>query len=173
MMKDNFIKYAKTISLDMDVILQPKDLDQNYKQHILNVVKEKNEGSCISEIGYVIKVVRLRKIISDYISSIIPVANFLVEMELFVFYPSVGMKLEVNIDIIFSHGIFINKDKIRILVPINTMEGWEMVKDFSSQRMVHASTQKVLKKGDLIFIELMECRFEKDGFSCIGKLLLE
>jgi hypothetical protein len=53
---------------------------------------------------------------------------------------------------------------------INIEDIWNIQKDFTTNRLVNKSDGRILKKGDQIFIRLVDVRFEKDGYSCIGEL---
>lgn len=169
--EEDYQKFAKIINVPIEISLLPNKMDKNYYEHIMEVIREKYQQKCIVNYGYIISINKIHRILSDDIGTIIPSAQILVEICCKVFLPKINMKFNACIDIIFTHGIFIHRDKIRILIPmINIENKWKIKKDFSSCFLVHKETNNTLKKGDIINICLVDVRFEKDGYSCIGEL---
>lgn len=151
--------------------LSPQYLDKNYKSHLLRFIKEKYENKSFKEYGYILEVVELKNILKEEIMSMIPNVFFMIDIVIRVYKPMVGDKLDVVIDKMFPHGIFMMEDKIRILIPINLCPGFQIEKDFSSFYLAELSTKKIYRKGEHLKVELVEVRFEKDGFSCIGSIV--
>lgn len=157
--------------IPVEISLVPEQMDHYYQDHIMKVIREKYQNKCLIDYGYILSIDKIHKILSDDIGTIIPSAHVLVEIQCMVFLPKIGMMFHVDIDIIFAHGIFIHRDKIRILIPmVNLEDSWSIQKDFTTNRLVHKSDGRVLKKGNHILIRLVDVRFEKDGYSCIGEL---
>lgn len=170
-MEQDFYRFAKKMSIPLEVSLAPEHLDANYRENIRTALVERYEGKCIAELGYIIKIVHAGKILSDTIGSMTPNALLSIHVVLMAFLPQPGMQLTVTIDIIFSHGIFAYRDKIRILIPVASLKEWNIHKDFTAHKLIHKTTGAMLRKGDTITIGLQEVRFEKDGYSCIGELI--
>lgn len=170
-MEEDFYYFAKKIWMPLEVSLAPEFLDRHYEDNIFKALVDKYEGKCLSELGYILKVLKTGKMISDEIGSIMPSVLVVMEVQLMVFLPTRGMRLTVSIDIIFNHGIFANRDKVRILVPMTFLKDWNVHKDFTSHKLIHEKEGTILKQGAKITIELQEVRYEKDGYSCIGSLI--
>jgi len=166
---DDFLKYASEKQFPIRISLPPAKLDSNYKQHILSIITSQYNKVCIPEHGYIINVVDIMNIVSQNICSLVPNASLCVNVRMLSFFPKVGMTFKIMVDIIFSHGIFTQMNKIRIIIPIVSMTGWSLQKDFTGQRLYHESLPSI-QKGSIIDITLTEIRFENDGFSCIGAL---
>ena len=172
MPKEDFQKFAEVISIPVEISLLPEKMDCHYRDHIMKVLREKYQNKCLVNYGYILSIENINKIVSDDIGTIIPSAHILVEISCMVFLPKIDMTFHVDIDIIFTHGIFIHRDKIRILIPMVNMEDcWTIHKDFTTNRLVHRSDGRVLKTGNRIHVRLVDVRFEKDGYSCIGELI--
>lgn len=169
-MEQDFYKFAKEMSLPLEISLTPDKLNKNYRDNIIKSLVERYEGQCIPKLGYIIKILKTGNIISDVIGSMTPNAIIVVQVVVLIFLPIESMRLTVNIDIIFNHGIFAHRDKIRILIPITSLNDWVIHNDFTQHKLIHKNTGQILRKGDTITIELKEVRFEKDGYSCIGNL---
>ena len=170
-MENGFLKYSKRLVVPLYISLKPEFLNNDYKDNIYTSIKEKYEKKCLGKYGFIHKVIKIQRIRSDEIGSIIPTLNLIVSTVLICFLPKINMEFEINVSIILVHGIFCYMDKIRILIPILNLEDWEVQKDFTSQKLINRLTDKILKKDDRIMIKLQEVRFEKDGYSCIAKLL--
>lgn len=170
-MEQDLYRFAKQLSIPLEVSLAPQSLDCNYRENIRTALIERYEGNCIAGLGYIIKIINAGRIISDTIGSMTPNALLAVDVDLMSFLPQEGMCMKVNIDIIFTHGIFAYRDKIRILIPISSLKEWTLHKDFTAHKLINKTTGIILRKGNTISIELQEVRFEKDGYSCIGDLV--
>lgn len=168
-MEEDFYKFSKEVNIPVEIFLSPDKMGGDYKNNIMKVLRDKYEKNCIADWGYILKINKLVRMISDEIGNITPAVKMLIEVNMTVIMPEVGMDFTMGIDIIFTHGIFIHRDKVRILMPIASMEGWTVIKDFTSQKLVHTKTNAVLKTNDKIHIRLVNVRFEKDGYSCIGE----
>lgn len=171
MESQGFLKYSKRVVVPLYISLEPGMLNQEYKENILSSLKQKYEKKCLSKYGFIHEIKRIVKIQSDEIGSIFPTSNLIAATELTCFLPRINMRFEIRISIILVHGIFCYMDKIRILIPIANLAHWELQKDFTSQKLINKIDHRILKKDDVILIRLEEVRFEKDGYSCIAKLL--
>lgn len=171
MSPNGFLKYSKKVCIPLYVLLKPEFLNYQYRDNIFNSIKHKYEKKCLNNYGFIYEILSIRRIKSDEIGSIIPTSNLTVMTELICFLPKVNMKFDINIGIILNHGIFCYMDKLRILIPMSYLEDWELQKEFTVQKLIHRIEKRILKKDDIIKIKLIEVRFEKDGYSCIGVLL--
>lgn len=151
--------------------LTPEFFDANYKTHLLRAIRERYENKSFKEFGYILEILGIHKIINEEIMSMVPNVFFMVEVDARLYRPQVGDHLDVKIDKIFHHGIFIMEDKVRILIPIALCAKHEVQKDFSSFFLLNTETQKTFRKDDSLTVELVEVRFEKDGFSCIASIV--
>lgn len=151
--------------------LAPEFFDANYKTHLLRSIRERYENKSFKEFGYILEILGIHQILNEEIMSMVPNVFFMVEVDARLYRPQVGDHLEVRVEKIFHHGVFIMEDKVRILIPIALCALYEVQKDFSSFYLLHTKTQKTFRKGDALTVELVEVRFEKDGFSCIASIV--
>lgn len=150
--------------------LKPEFMDYQYKQHLIEFIRQQYEKKSFKDYGYIMEILGIVRILRQEIMSIIPNNYFVLEVRVRSFYPKIGQSFFMKIDRIFPHGIFFMEDMIRILVPLSLNEQIVIQKDFSSWYVQDKKSGKIYRKNDLFFLELMDVRFEKDGFSCIGKL---
>uniref|UniRef100_A0A6C0IEC2 RNA polymerase Rpb7-like N-terminal domain-containing protein n=1 Tax=viral metagenome TaxID=1070528 RepID=A0A6C0IEC2_9ZZZZ len=164
-------KNAILQKINLRFCLAPEYFDADYKDHLLNSIREKYENKSFKEYGYILEIQEIERILNEEIMSMVPNVFFMVQVRALLYLPRVGDRLEVQIDKIFHHGIFIMENKIRILIPIALSTEYEVQKDFSSFYLLNTQTHKTYRKDDRLHVELVEVRFEKDGFSCIASIV--
>ena len=164
-------KNATLRDITLRFCLAPEHFDAHYRDHLLQAIREKYENKSFKEYGYILEIQAIERILNEEIMSMVPNVFFMVHVRALLYLPRVKDRLEVQIDKIFHHGVFIMEDKIRILIPIALSTEYEVQKDFSSFYLLNTTTQKTFRKDDHLQVELVEVRFEKDGFSCIASVV--
>lgn len=145
-------------------ILKPEYLTTNYKNYLLSDYKKKYESTG-NELGYIIKVLNIKDIISSNINNSTEIiVESLCNCE--IFKPEIGLKVRCIIDMIHVNGIFVSKYKIKILIPSSTNEYEYKYESF-------VVGEKEYKIGNDIEIEIVNIRYDKYVYSCIGKLILK
>lgn len=150
--------------------LAPQYADAQYKDHLFSFIQKKYEKKTLREYGFIYKIICIQKILHHEIMSIYPNIFFILEIRVLLYYPKIGDRLELPIHKVFEHGIYFIEDKIRIIAPTIFCVPCKVEKDFTSY-YIQCGT-KIFKRGDTISIELIEIRFEKDGFSCLARLAI-
>lgn len=145
-------------------ILKPEYLTTNYKNHLLSDYKKKYESTG-NELGYIVKVSSIKDIISSNISNN---TEIIVESlcNCVIFKPEIGLIVRCTIDMIHVNGIFVSKYKIKILIPSSTNE-------YEYKHESFIVDDKEYRLGDDIDIEIVNIRYDKYIYSCIGKLILK
>jgi len=145
-------------------VLKPEYLTSNYKEDLLSDYKRKYESTG-SELGYIVKVSGIKDIISSNISNN---TEIIVESlcNCVIFKPHVGLRVRCSIDMIHVNGIFVSKYKIKILIPSST-------NDYEYKHESFVVGDKEYRIGDDIEIEIVNIRYDKYIYSCIGKLILK
>jgi hypothetical protein len=149
--------------LELSSILQPKHLNKEYKTNLLINYKndyENNSNDC----GFIVKINNIENVITSFLNN----SNEIIiksKCDCIVFKPIVGMELDCKIDLIHINGLFLNKYGIKIMVP-------------SSGDYIYKQDHIVLnnvkyKVNDNISISIVNVRFYKNIYSCIGKLILK
>jgi DNA-directed RNA polymerase subunit E'/Rpb7 len=160
----------KIINFEKSLIMSPDYLNDQYDNYILEYIKKECENMCLKDIGYIKKIIKIKEIIHDEIMKMTPNINVKVNVEAEVYYPTINDILNIKVELIFNHGIFANFNKLKVLIPIYNCEQYELIQDFSETYLKHKETQKKIKKNDIIEIQLTNIRFEKDNYSCLGKI---
>ncbi len=144
--------------------LEPRYLTPNYKNHLLSIYKDKYVSTG-TDIGYIVDVLSIKDIISTNLNN----NNQIIVESLCdcdIFKPEIGMKISCVIDMIHVNGIFVSKYKIKILIP-SSNNGYEYC---NNTFKVDGEEYSV---GDSIDVEIVNIRYDKFVYSCIGKLILK
>lgn len=149
------------------VEIEPMYMTSNIYKVILSKIKEKYINTCSEKNGYILDILKINHIDISGINDCSNNLFFKVDCEIQMLLPTIGKKLDCNIDMIFQHGIFSGFKNLKVLIPINTLENWE-----------HDHSINVFKKGDKkiqvndpILVEITDIRYENCKYSCIGKLV--
>jgi len=161
----------ETKIVETHVCLEPKELDSNFEEILYQKVKKKLEDTCLKDYGYIYKVISIHKYMFEEIMKMIPNIFFLIEVKINSYLPKIGDKIKINVEFIFNHGIYGGFEKIKVLVPIQTLHDWKLNQEFSHLMLIHKDNIKnTIKKGDIIHVEITNIRFEKQNFSCLAKI---
>lgn len=135
-------------------------------------MREKYERKSLKEHGHVFKILGIEEILKEEIMSIVPNVFFKLRVAVLLYNPQIGDVLDMTIDKVFHHGIFMIEDTIRVMVPTSFCREFTVQKDFTSFYLAPKTEgKKNLRRGDPLRVRLLEIRFEKDGFSCIGETI--
>ena len=160
--KKNVIFNKMQSKIVLNCLLEPKFLDKNYEKHILTKLKETHNNSSITS-GYIIEVNNILDIIHNNIN-----VNNLLEIKLLCLVELLKLQVNTTIDdcnivMIHNNGIFVNKYKIKILIPNNEENNFTYINNTCKYK------DRILSCGDLIDIIIVDIRFEKNEYTCIGK----
>ena len=139
----------------------PRLLKKGYKQELLNLYRNKYNTKSIKN-GYIININN----IVDIISTILDNNNNIIVKSLCdcnIFTPTIGLQTMCNIDMIHINGIFVSKYNIKILIVSD--ESYT----YNNNTFIYKDT--IYSKNDQINVELTNIRFEKNIYTCIGKLV--
>ena len=150
-----------TVLIQRRVCLEPRFLDSNIRQHILDKVSEDVSEECTQKNGYILNVSRIVRIISS------EGAIFIVELEAETFKPIGGAEVEGTVCMVYQDGIFINiRDKQKMLIPTSTLPEHEFDE---VGRAFHVGDTKITV-GDTIRAVVTAAKYSSGKFSCFGSL---
>jgi DNA-directed RNA polymerase subunit E'/Rpb7 len=159
------------------ICLNPSELNATYSETVLAKARRQYDKTCLKNIGYVDRVLRILHIDHHEIMKIIPDVIFLITIEVRAYIPKPGDSVGMQVNFIFNHGIFGVFEKIKILVPIQLCEKeWEQkqegVGSNSVLYMVHKEDPtRQIRMKQVLPVELEKIRFEKDNYSCLAKII--
>ena len=146
----------------LDCILEYDLLDKNYKKNILNNLQKIHNNTSISS-GYIVEVNQILDIIYNEININ---NNLVLKVLCLVDLLKIEHDKEINnckVVMIHNNGIFVNRFKIKILIPNNEENTFTYINNTCKYK------NKIINLGDLIDIIIVDIRFEKNEYTCIGK----
>jgi len=151
-------------------------LDCKYEKVIYEQMKKECEHRCIKDVGYIRKVVRVSNVMKDEIMKMTPSISMKLQIEVETYLPKIGDVLHLKVEFVFTHGIFFNFNSLKILIPIYNCPLYELKQETNntSQQTMYLKRETdshEIRKDQRILILLTNIRFEKDNYSCLGKLL--
>jgi len=164
-------QHFKKTYIEKSIILLPQQLDKNYEQTLFEMIQKECENICIKDIGYIRKLVKINKIVHNDIMKMTPNVNLKLLLEVESYLPQVGDQLQIKVEFIFTHGIFANFNTLKLLIPIHNCTPYELCQEKNDFYLIHSKTKQKIQKEDIISIEITNIRFEKNNYSCLGKII--
>ena len=133
------------------VNVKPEYIGTSFMEHIKQQIEKDVVGECNNQIGHILNVVRIDKIIDNFIEN--SSSEIMVELEITVstFKPTLGMIVDGIVKAIYNDGILAELyDKQKILIPSNTYS------------QINTSI------GSTIAIKITAIRYTNHVFSCVG-----
>ena len=159
---------SKISTLNIIISLEPQYLDSNIKQHIFKKLQDILLNECTKENGFFLKIIKLNKIIDNYINDSQVVFN--IEYDAETLKPETNKIFEGNVCMIFSGGIFLSiKNKMKVLIPISSLTDFEYKQ--SSNNFVNKKNKENIKENDILKIYISGVKYFKNNFSCFGTLV--
>ena len=153
--------------IEQKVTIESMYLDNNIKNHLLNKLKKTMEGKCTYDNGYIITVNKIITIGNNIIGGANSLAIFDITYEAKILKPKKGHVLTGKVFMVFPYGILIDIcGKMNVLVPVEKMEGYKYQEESNSFTLLKHSIQNEVE----LSIEIIDTKYEKKQFSCIGKL---
>jgi DNA-directed RNA polymerase subunit E'/Rpb7 len=142
-------------------------LDKDIEDHILLKLKKTMEGICTFDNGYIITVNKIINVGSNTIGSANSLIIFDITYEANTLRPEKGVVLSGKVCMVFKHGIFVDIcGKMKVLVPSNFIEGYEYQQDSNSFTFL----ESIIKNDVEVSVDIVDMKYDKKQFSCIGKL---
>jgi DNA-directed RNA polymerase subunit E'/Rpb7 len=150
------------------ICLEPKHLDTKIKTHLLEKIKSQMVDTCTNQHGYIIKIIKIVKIIDNRISAANSDIVFTVKYEAQILKPSIGKEIEGTVCIVFNKGTFINvENKLKVLVTSESLKGYT----FEPSKNIYIRGEDTIEKEDKIKVRITGVMYSKSKFSCFGELI--
>lgn len=149
------------------IFLEPEFLTDDIKNNIFNKIKKKFEGYCNYEYGYFVKIIEIINILDNWVSNVTHNVIFKVKFKAVILRPEKEKILECNVKMIFQHGIFMEINKLKLLIPIGCLKNYEYDKNSGT----FISKKKTIKITDVVKVKIKDVRYENKNFSCIGEIV--
>lgn len=157
-------------TLTVKLELLPKFMDENYESHLLDAARKVYLNSCTKENGYITSVKSLTKIVGSYISNVNSLPVFEVQLEIESVLPKIGDTFTSKVCMIFQHGLLVEVEPVqKILIPTPSLnaKGFE----YSHDDKTFVSESESISNGAEISVEIVNVRYNRGNFSCIGKMV--
>lgn len=155
--------------IEKKVCLNPEFLGKNLKKKVFEDIKNCTKNECSKEIGYILNVIKLRRIKNNYISS--NNCEIILEVELVaeILKPEINKIFEDKVCMIFSGGIFLDiKGKFKVLIPQNSLLDFT----FDPKTKSFCKDDIEIQESDIIKVKITGIKYTKKNFSCFGELIL-
>ena len=156
----------------VDIVLSPSDLKYDIKDVVLNRVVSKMKALAFEDHGIITDIKSIKNIeyqrVTETSTAIFTVALIVVNC----YKPKVQDTLKCNIRKIFNYGLFFSDRELRVLVPISSLNSeWDLIKTNDDYILENKVTNEKLTNNSEVEIKIQDVRFEKNGFSCIAKMI--
>ena len=150
------------------IVLENHCLDKHINTAILKKLTEVAENDCTKDYGYIIKVLRVVRIVDNYISNVNSELIFIVDFEAETIKPEVNTVYEDEIYLVLRGGIFFEvSKKFKVLIPPNALSDFT----FNADSKVYERQDIKLSKGTKCRVKITGIRYMNKKFDCFGELL--
>ncbi len=151
------------------ITLSPSYLDSHIKRHILEAAKTQYENTSIMEIGHIISINRLARIIELSINKITNDVCVSAEYDVEVCKPEVGKVITgCQVHLLMNHGIFVKYHNIDILIPSASLQNYTF--DHVKKHFIHKTSKHIISTDSSIDLTITDFRYNNGKFSCIADI---
>ena len=138
---------SSNIIIQKRICLEPEFLNTNLKKNIFDKLKKTTNNECSKEFGYILNIVKLIKIVDNYVSNASSEIVFEVMFEIETLKPEIDKVFTGEVCMIFGGGIFLNiKNKIKVLIPLTSIKDYKFIQ---SEKILRKCEDEI-KQGDKI-----------------------
>jgi DNA-directed RNA polymerase subunit E'/Rpb7 len=149
------------VIINKRVYLEPRFLDNNIMDNLLNKIRKISVGQCTKDHGHILEINRIVEILGNEDTI------FTVLFEAETLKPTVGDKFSGTVCMLYKDGIFAQiSEKQKMLIPAISIKGYT----YDEQSQTYLNGKKKIKVGDTIDAIVTASQYSKQNFSCIGCL---
>lgn len=164
------------------IILDLQYFNENLEENMLNKLKILTKNECTQEHGYILNVIRLIKIVDNYISNANSDVVFIVQFEAEVLKPKENDIYTEKIHFFFKNGILLEiLGKLKVIISNTSLEkigykqsedGTKYIKEIVKGKGSKAvKTNKIISQSDKINIKIVSVKYEDKTFKAIAELV--
>lgn len=151
-----------TTRITLPINIHPKYLDSNLKKRIVKIIEEKVGTKCTKEYGYILQV--LEPITIDSFIDTRMTVTFTAKT----LKPEKGEKMTGVVCMLYKDGIFMEVEgRQRVLVPKTTLQAYT----YDELSKTYTGPSRTIREGDEITVLIQATKYDKNQFSCFGKLV--
>lgn len=152
-------------------MLLPGEMTSEWRTNLMNKINKTMAGRCTHEHGFIVKILRIHRIIDQQITRIDGNVRFYLDVHLVALRPEISKVIDATVEMIFPNGIFCHYRMMRMMLPFSMCPGFSIRHEFSMICMTNPSTGQTIRKNDVIRVRIEDVRFENNLYSCIVSLL--
>lgn len=146
-----------------NIFLEPKELNCDYKENIINKIKNKYTNYCSEENGHILKIYENIEIKGNFLSSVNSGVYFIVKFKVKSLKPKIDDEIIGEVFFIHSNGIILKiNEKLKIAISKNNL-GKYVYKDDTFKRKNDS-----INLGDKIKSRISSIKYEKGSFHLLG-----
>ena len=159
---------SSNIIIQKRICLEPEFLNTNLKKNIFDKLKKTTNNECSKEFGYILNIVKLIKIVDNYVSNASSEIVFEVMFEIETLKPEIDKVFTGEVCMIFGGGIFLNiKNKIKVLIPLTSIKDYKFIQ---SEKILRKCEDEI-KQGDILNVKITGIKYSKKNYNCFGELV--
>ena len=159
---------SSNIIIQKRICLEPEFLNTNLKKNIFDKLKKTTNNECSKEFGYILNIVKLIKIVDNYVSNASSEIVFEVMFEIETLKPEIDKVFTGEVCMIFGGGIFLNiKNKIKVLIPLTSIKDYKFIQ---SEKILRKCEDEI-KQGDILNVKITGLKYSKKNYNCFGELV--
>lgn len=157
-------------NLILSTFIEAEKMNNKIKETLFQSIQKKYENTCSENNGYIINIVKLNNIIDSKLSEDVQL-HFTCNCNVNILKPSVKDQIKFKVTMMFIHGIFCQLNNLKVLIPHDQLKKFT----FDSKNKIYISEDKKteIKINDEIIVEIIDIRYKKKNFNCIGKIIFK
>jgi len=160
------------IIIQRQVCIEPKYMDMNIMDHIMNELKKNCLKECNDVYGYIMKINRIIKIIDNYINMDSNIV-FNLKFEALCLNPKTDKIFTGEVCMQYTDGIFIDvMQTMKILIPKKNIVGYVFNKSTNSFVNPNNNNDKIVNKNKLK-VKITASRYNNKRFDVFGNIVNE
>ena len=155
----------ETIILRRQICVKPEYINSMIFEQLLYELKSLCVNECSKDVGYIMNVIKIIKIIDNYINMDSNVV-FDIKFEAEVLVPKNDKVFQGQVCMIFEEGIFVDiMNKMKILIPATSLT------DYVFNKNMFIKGKSVIKENNTVTIKIIAFQYNNQEFNCFGTLI--
>lgn len=161
-----------TTIIEKRICLESRFLDSNYEQHLLNKANQDTKDECSQKYGFIIRIVKIHKILDHEINRVNADNVFTVKFEAETLKPEQNKIFRGSVCMVYKDGIFINVlNKQKILIPAYVLTDNYYFNDEKNLYIGNKDSDDIIKEGTILDVKITASQYNNLNFSCFGTIV--
>lgn len=161
-----------TTIIEKRICLESRFLDSNYEQHLLNKANQDTKNECSQKYGFIIRIVKIDKILDHEINRVNADNVFTVKFEAETLKPEPDKIFRGSVCMVYKDGIFINVlNKQKILIPAYVLADNYSFNEEKNLYISNNDPDDIIKEGTILNVKITASQYNNLNFSCFGTIV--